>query len=52
MIYLISPEQMYKEELTAERDLWAVMMTIYILALGGLPFRIPPQFANYLPGLK
>lgn len=43
MAHLISPDQIYRDDIKAEKDLWAVMMILYIFAKGDLPYPIPSK---------
>lgn len=35
------PDALYKDEYSSNRDLWAVMMILYSLGKGELPYKIP-----------
>ncbi|CAK67679.1 unnamed protein product (macronuclear) [Paramecium tetraurelia] len=52
VICYMPPEQLYKEEFKPERDLWAVMLILYTLGKGSLPYQIPPQQLHDAPSVK
>lgn len=35
------PDALYKDEFSASRDFWAVMMILYSLGKGDIPYKIP-----------
>ena len=39
IIYYTPPELLYHEEFKSERDFWAVMITLYTLGKGTLPYK-------------
>ncbi|CAD8124341.1 unnamed protein product [Paramecium sonneborni] len=46
------PDVLYKDEIQETRDLWAVMMIIYTLGKGEVPYKIPPKLYNDIPSVK
>ncbi|CAD8127229.1 unnamed protein product [Paramecium sonneborni] len=52
VVYYTPPELLYHEEFKSERDFWAVMMILYTLGKGSLPFKFPPKFIHDVPSCK
>ncbi|CAD8206162.1 unnamed protein product [Paramecium pentaurelia] len=46
------PDALYKDEYTANRDLWAVMMILYSLGKGDVPYKIPHKLQGDIPAVK
>ncbi|CAD8070444.1 unnamed protein product [Paramecium primaurelia] len=52
IIYYTPPEFLYHEEFKPERDFWAVMLILYTLGKGSLPYKFPPKYINDVPSAK
>ncbi|CAD8119705.1 unnamed protein product [Paramecium sonneborni] len=46
------PDVLYKDEYSPTRDLWAVMMILYTLGKGEVPYKIPTKLYNDIPSVK
>jgi hypothetical protein len=46
------PDLVYNSQFTHDRDLWAVMICLFMLGKGGNPYAIPDRFKNDATAVK
>ncbi|CAD8206233.1 unnamed protein product [Paramecium octaurelia] len=52
VILFTPPDALYKSEYLAGRDFWAVMMILYSLGIGDVPYKIPAKLQSDIPAVK